>query len=281
MRSLMTSPFPEVEFERFRNLIRKHIGISFSHTKRGALQRKLVSRVRQLGLESYDAYYHYLLHDKKGERELRQLINAITIDQTEFFRHTKQFEHLANIILPQIATQKEGAKKLRIWSAGCSTGEEAYSIAMVVNEIFGGDDTWDIRILASDIDTDALKFAYQGLYPKDCVEKVPSEYLSTYFTEAVGREGKVYCVRDALRKNLLFRRLNFVDPAFPFKSLVDIIFCRNVMIYFDTELKKKLIDNFFNILQPDGFLCLGSSESLIGVDDRFTLVGHAIYQKMG
>jgi chemotaxis protein methyltransferase CheR len=280
-RALMTSPLSEAEFELFRRLIKEHVGISFSRKKKGTLQRKLASRLSRLGLESYDAYYHYLLHDKKGGLELRQLINTITVDQTAFFRHAKQFEHLANIILPQIATQKETSKKLRIWSAGCATGEEAYSIAMVVNEIFEAGGPWDVKILASDIDTDALKFAYKGLYPRHCVEKVPSEYLNKYFIEEARREGRSYSVREALRKNMLFRRLNFMDPEFPFKSFVDIIFCRNVMIYFDQEIKKKLIDSFFHILEQDAFLCLGASESLIGVDYRFTLVGHAIYQKGG
>jgi chemotaxis protein methyltransferase CheR len=277
----MTSPLSEEEFELFRRLIREHVGISFSQKKKGILQRKLSSRLDQLGIASYDAYHHYLLHDKKGGLELRQLINSITVDQTAFFRHAKQFGHLANIILPQIATQKETSRKVRIWSAGCATGEEAYSIAMVVNEIFEEDSSWDVKILASDIDTDALKFAYKGVYPRHCVENVPSEYLNKHFTEQGHGEGRSYSVGEGLKKNMLFRRLNFMDPEFPFKSLVDVVFCRNVMIYFDQEIKKKLINSFFHILEQDGFMCLGASESLIGVDNRFTLVGHAIYQKTG
>ncbi len=275
----MTSRLPEAEFELFRHLIKKHVGISFSRTRKGALQRKLASRLSHLGLETYDEYYKYLLHDKKGGSELRQLINTITVDQTAFFRHAKQFEHLANIILPQIAAQKESIKKLRIWSAGCSRGQEAYSIAIVVNELFEADSTWDIKILASDIDTDALKFAYKGLYSRHCVEEVPSEYLNKYFREGVGRNAGFYSVRKELQRNILFRRLNFMDPEFPFKSPVDIIFCRNVMIYFDAGVKRKLIDNFFRVLERDGFLCLGASESLIGFDNRFALVGHSTYQK--
>ena len=269
------------EFELFRHLIKKHVGISFSRTKMATLQRKLAPRLSHLGLESYHTYYHYLLHDKEGGWELRQLINTITVDQTAFFRHTKQFELLANIVLPQIATQKKTTKKLRIWSAGCATGEEAYSIAMVVNETFKGTGNWDIKILATDIDTEDLKFAYKGLYPTDSVQQVPSEYLKRYFKKGVGRDAGSYLVRKALRNNILFRRLNFMRSRFPFKSPVDIIFCRNVMIYFDAEVKKKLIDSFFHILERDGFLCLGASESLISIDERFSLVGHSTYQKEG
>ena len=180
----------ETEFELFRHLIKKHVGISFSGKKKATLQRKLASRLSHLGLESYEAYYRYLLHDKQGGWELRQLINTITVDQTAFFRHAEQFEFLANVILPQIATQKKTTKKLRIWSAGCSTGQEAYSM--------------------------------------------------------------------------------------------DIIFCRNVMIYFHAEVKKELIENFFRVLERDGFgLCLGASESLVGIDEPFALVGHSTYQKKG
>ena len=277
----MTLSLSKAEFELFKQLIKVQVGISFSRTKKGILQRKLNARLNHLGLESYDAYYHYLLHNKQGGLELRQLINTVTVDQTAFFRHAKQFEHLANIMLPQIAAQKKTTRKLRIWSAGCSTGEEAYSIAMIVNETLDGKDTWDTKILASDIDTDALKFAHKGLYPRHCVEGVPSEYLNKYFVEGLGREKEFYSVSEGLKRNLLFRRLNFAHSEFPFKSPVDIIFCRNVMIYFDPEVKKRLTDNFFRVLERDGFLCLGASESLIGVDNRFTLVGHAIYQKTG
>jgi len=277
----MVPSLSQEEFELFRHLIKKHVGISFSRTKMATLQRKLASRLSHLGLDSYHAYYHYLLHNKEGGWELRKLINTITVDQTAFFRHAKQFELLANIVLPQIATQKKTTKKLRIWSAGCATGEEAYSIAMVVNENFEKGGSWDIKILASDVDTDALKFAYKGLYARNYVEPVPSEYLKRYFKKGIGKDAGFYLVGKALRKNILFRRLNFMRSRFPSKSPVDIIFCRNVMIYFDAEIKKKLVDSFFHILERDGFLCLGASESLIGIDERFSLVGHSTYQKKG
>ena len=277
----MVDCLSEREFELFRHLVKKHIGVSFVHTKKATLQRKLASRVNSLGLESYNAYYLYLLRDKDNGWELRRLINTITVDQSAFFRHPKQFELLANVVLPQVAIQKNTTKKLRIWSAGCATGQEAYSIAMVVNEMFKENHMWDTRILASDIDTASLKFAYRGRYPKKSIQQVPTKYLNRYFRRGTGKDSGFFLVREALKKRLLFRRLNFVDFDFPFRSPVDIIFCRNVMIYFDIEVKKRLIDNFFHILERDGFLCLGASESLIGVDDRFALVGYFTYQKKG
>lgn len=277
----MVPRLSETEFDLFRHLIKKHVGISFSREKKATLQRRLASRLSHLGIKSYHAYYHYLFHDKQGGLELRQLINAITVDLTEFFRHPKQFEVLANVVLPQIATQKKTTKKLRIWSAGCATGQEAYSIAMVVNEMFKGDSTWDIKILASDIDTDALKTAYKGLYPRDRSQQIPSEYLKEYFMNEIVKGTAFYSVKRGLRKYILFRRLNIVHFNFSFNSPVDIIFCRNVMIYFPTEVKRELIANFFRVLDRDGFLCLGASESLVGIDERFALVGYSTYQRTG
>ncbi|RPI55004.1 MAG: hypothetical protein EHM49_02460 [Deltaproteobacteria bacterium] len=278
---IMVGRLSEKEFELFRQLAKKHIGVSFVHTKKATLQRKLASRVNSLGLESYSEYYRYLLQGKEGGWELRRLINTITVDQSAFFRHPKQFELLASFVLPHLTARNNTTKKLRIWSAGCATGQEAYSIAMVVNEMFKRDHTWDIRILASDVDTDALKIAYKGLYPEKCIQQIPMEYLNKYFTKGTGKNSGFFLVSEDLRKKMLFRRLNFVDSGFPFRSHVDIIFCRNVMIYFDMEVKKRLIDNFFHILEQDGFLCLGASESLIGVDDRFALMGYFTYQKKG
>ncbi|MBW1741840.1 MAG: protein-glutamate O-methyltransferase CheR [Deltaproteobacteria bacterium] len=276
----MISPLFKTEFELFRKLIKKHTGISYSRRNVATLQRKLSTRMSQLGLDSYRGYHNYLLHDKNGGWELRQLINKITVDQTEFFRNKKQFEHTANIILPQIAKHKP-TKKLRIWSAGCATGEEPYSIAMVVDDTLGGEEGWDIKILGTDIDTNALKFAYNGSYPSRSVKAIPTEYLEKYFIEGTGKSKGLYLAREELKKNIVFRRLNFMSAEFPFKSPVDIIFCRNVMIYFDPAFKTKLIASFYRLLEADGFLCLGASESLIGVDSRFALVGHSTYQKQG
>ena len=279
--ALMPPSLTEGEFDLFRHLIRKHVGISFSRQKTAALQRKLASRVNHLGLESYAAYYRYLIHSRKGARELRQLINSITVERTAFFRHPKQFELLADIALPQMATKNVATKKLRIWSAGCATGQEAYSIAMVVSEVFRGKDAWDIKVLATDIDTNALKIAYKGKYAEDSMREIPQEYVAGYFNKDVGEKEEFYSVKETLREKIMFRRLNFLAPSYPFKSLVDILFCRNVMIYFDMELRKKLISHLFSILQPEGFLFLGGSESLIGVDDRFSLIAYSTYQKTG
>lgn len=269
------------EFELLRSFIHDRVGICFPNEKRVILQRKLAARLNRLGLTSFNEYYRYLIYYKEGGLELRQLINTITIDQTAFFRHPEQFEVLGNIVLPEIVTQRNGTKKLRIWSAGCAKGQEAYSISMVVNEMTGGGDAWDVKILASDIDTDVLKFAYRGKYPEEYVQRIPLEYLNRYFERGTGEDSGLFFVKDTLRKKMLFRRLNLCRFDFSIKSPVDVIFCRNVMIYFDTKTTKKLIYNFFNVLKPAGFLFLGISESLFGLDERFVSLGKSVYRKKG
>ena len=275
------SDLSEGEFDLFRHLIKKHTGISFSRQKISGLQRKLIVRMNNLGLASYRDYYRYLLHKKEGRKELQKLINSITVHQTGFFRHSQQFQLLANVVLPQVKALKETTKKVRIWSAGCATGEETYSIAMTVCDLFEGNQEWDIKILATDIDTDVLKFAYAGRYPAGGMADVPAEYVEKFFQKGSNKEAGSYKIKKNVRNKVLFRRLNFMDNRFPFNNPLDIIFCRNVMIYFDPGEKEKLINHFFRALSSDGFLFLGASESLIGIDKRFTLLSHSIYQKTG
>ena len=272
----------DTEFELFKKLINNCTGISLSDEKKVRFKRKVEDRLHRLGLTSYNAYYRYLRQDMEGDGlELRQLINAITVDVTEFFRHPKQFEIMSNVVLPQITTKKNRSKKLRIWSAGCSRGHEAYSIAMLVDDMVGQrqNGTWDVKILASDIDTDALRFAYIGKYPSNDIKGIPSNYLDKYFESGTEKDDGFFLIKKSLKKNILFRRLNLSHFDFTMKSPVDIIFCRNVMIYFSSEAKKLLIDNFFNAMQQGGVLFLGSFESLYGLDDRFTLISDSIYQK--
>jgi chemotaxis protein methyltransferase CheR len=275
----MVSDLTEDEYNLFRHLIKKHAGLSFSRQKITSLQRKLINRMGNLELESYGAYYRYLLHHKEGKKELQGLINNITIQQTGFFRHRHQFELLTSVILPQLLVTNKKTRKLRIWSAGCSTGQEIYSIGMALSEMFEDEGNWDAKILGTDIDTDALKVAYSGQYSKDSLSDVPAEYVEKYFDKCEGCKTEHYAVKESLKEKVLFRRLNFMEKRFPFKNRVDILFCRNVMIYFDSSDKRRLIDHFFHILTREGFLFLGASESLIGIDKRFALVGHSIYQK--
>lgn len=274
----MLQQFSEKDFDLFQKLVKSKVGISVRPGKKNILGIKLAHRLRQLGLTSYFAYYRYLLKPE-GIKELQHLANTVTIDTTEFFRGKRQFKLLREHILPELIRQKNKKKRIRIWSSGCSTGQEPYSIAMLVNEIAGIDMSWDIKILATDINTYSLKIAYLGRYSKKQVEDVPAEYLKKYFLkELVGQE-EFFQIKEFLKKRLIFRRLNLLMSINRIKGPVDMIFCQNVMIYFDAGTRKMISDQFYRLLGSKGYLSLGLSESLFGIDDRFKLIESSIYRK--
>ena len=274
----MLQQFSEKDFNLFQKLVKSKVGISIRPGKKNILGVKLAHRLRQLGLTSYFAYYRYLLKPE-GIKELQHLANTVTIDTTEFFRGKRQFKLLREHILPELIRQKNKKKRIRIWSSGCSTGQEPYSIAMLVNEMAGIDMSWDIKILATDINTYSLKIAYLGRYSKKQVEDVPAKYLKKYFyKELVGQE-EFFQIKELLKKRLIFRRLNLLMSINRIKGPVDMIFCQNVMIYFDAGTKEMISDQFYRLLGPKGYLSLGLSESLFGIDDRFKLTESSIYRK--
>jgi chemotaxis protein methyltransferase CheR len=274
----MLQQFSEKDFNLFQKLVKSKVGISVRPGKKNILGVKLAHRLRQLGLTSYFAYYRYLLKPE-GIKELQHLANTVTIDTTEFFRGKRQFKLLREHILPGLIRQKNKKKRIRIWSSGCSTGQEPYSIAMLINEMAGIDMSWDIKILATDINTYSLKIAYLGRYSKKQVEDVPAKYLKKYFyKELVGQE-EFFQIKELLKKRLIFRRLNLLMSINRIKGPVDMIFCQNVMIYFDAGTRKMLSDQFYRLLGPKGYLSLGLSESLLGIDDRFKLIESSIYRK--
>lgn len=272
------SEISEKDFDLFRSLVKKDVGISIRQGKKKMFGLKLSRRLQDLGLSSYIDYYRYLLKPE-GMRELRHLINSVTIGQTSFFRGEKQFEILRKRILPEVIRRKIEKKRIRIWSSGCSTGQEPYSLAMLVYEMDNVDISWDIKILASDANTYSLKIAYLGEYKGDQVAGVPPAYLAKYFhKESKGGE-EIFRVKESLKERLIFRRLNLPMSINRLKGPIDLIFCCNVMIYFDSATRKKVTDQFYNLLEPKGCLCLGLSESLLGIDDRFSLIERAIYRK--
>ncbi len=278
MQYRILSEISEKDFDLFRSLIKKEVGISLRHSKKKMLGLKLSRRLQDLGLSSYFDYYHYILKPE-SVKELQCLVNIITIDQTSFFRGEKQFELLRERVLPELVQRKAEEKRIRIWSSGCSTGQEPYSLAMLVYEMDNVSISWDIKILATDANTQSLKIAYLGKYRADQVAEVPSDYLIKYFRKETSKGEEVFRIKKSLKQRLIFRRLNLLKSINQLKWPIGLIFCRNVMIYFDFATKKKIIDQFYNLLEPEGYLCLGLSESLLGIDDRFSLIERAIYRK--
>jgi chemotaxis protein methyltransferase CheR len=237
--------------------------------------------VRQLRLRTYRDYYEYLMtRDSTGEERTR-FVNAVTTNKTDFFREPHHFEYLRRVWLPalRVHAHKTGNRRVRIWCAGCSTGEEAYSIAMTLADGLPGLRDWDVRILASDIDTAALTVAQSGTYRLDRLRSASAPVPRRYFLRSTPACGGVARVVTWLRDLIVFRRINLIDDPWPIRTHFDVIFLRNVVIYFDRHTKARLFERLETVLGDGGLLILGHSESLIGFDTDLRCIGQTIYQK--
>lgn len=263
--------FTDEDFRFLSRLANAHTGIVLTEQKRDMVYGRLVRRLRALGLESFHAYCKFLESDE-GQSEIDHLINAITTNLTSFFRESHHFAHLSEQLKQMAAT---GARRLRIWSAGCSSGMEPYSIAMTVREAIPDIDKWDAKILATDIDTNILHTAQNGIYTIKDVGSVPEKFDK--YIQSVDRE-RVQMSHD-LKKMISFRPLNLMEN-WPMKGPFDVIFCRNVFIYFDKETKAGLVKKYADLLKPSGWLYIGHSENLSGLTDRFELLGRTIYRRV-
>ncbi len=268
--------FTAVDFERIRVLVYEHAGIHLSEAKGNLVYGRLSRRLRVLQLARFDDYLRFL--QQHAETELTEFLNAITTNLTSFFRENHHFEALCNQVLPELMHARRAARRLRVWSAGCSTGEEPYSLAMVLSETVLDQPGWDVRLLATDLDTSVLETARTGVYAADRVSNVSRERLRRFFRRGVGvNAGRVQVVAE-LQRLIAFNQLNLME-TWPMRGLIDVIFCRNVVIYFDKPTQARLFDRFADLLSTDGRLFVGHSETLNKVTDRFELVGQTMYRK--
>ncbi len=268
----------DADFNRFRSLIYERSGINLNEGKKELVRARLLKRMRHCGLTSFKDYYQMVQKDDSG-MELVYLLDAISTNQTYFFREPQHFDFLAAEILPRWHKSPSGRRSLNIWSAGCSSGEEPYTLAMVIlahMEKFGS--SWQVKITASDLSTRVLDQARQGIYPESRTNHVPPEILKRFFQRGVNKQAGFVRVKSQVRQAVQFMRLNLMEP-FPFREGLDIIFCRNVMIYFDKPTQEKLVQKFYNALHPGGYLFIGHSESLAGVSHKFVYKKPTIYQK--
>lgn len=268
------------EFEMFRALIFEKSGINLHEGKKELVRTRLGARIRDGGFKSYMDYYHYVLEDKTGV-ELINLLDAISTNLTSFFREINHFEFLIKRLIPEMVAKKRGAgaKEARVWSAGCSSGEEPYSIAFTLMDHMETIQTWDVKILATDISTQMLERAAKGLYTQENAKNLPRNILLKYFQKEMSAGKSFYRVRKEARDIVFFKRFNLMTPKFPFKRKFDFIFCRNVMIYFDKPTQQVLINKFFDALATGGHLLIGHSESLTGIRHHFKYIQPTIYQK--
>ncbi len=249
-----------------------------SDKKKKLIVARLSKRLRALGLQNFTQYYEYLNDGTDTGNEIVNLINRITTNKTNFFREKHHFDFLSHELFPQMIAHSEvsGNRRLRIWSAGCSSGEEPYTLAMVAAEAFKAQRGWDIKILATDLDTDILQKAIAGVYPTQAVSPVPKDYLVRYFSRS--KDG--YTAGNTLKSMITFRKLNLMDVTFPMKRPFDIIFCRNVIIYFDAQTKESLLSRFHLHLSDRGYIFIGHSESLMHMRDNYRYLKHTIYKKV-
>jgi chemotaxis protein methyltransferase CheR len=272
-----TIPLAEDEFRLIRDLIKAEIGMFFDDGSKFLLERRLSRRLRLHHIDDFRDYYRFLLYDRKRDEEMTALIDLLTVNETFFFREQGQLKAFSEEILPEIRETNRDGKRLRIWSAGCSSGEEPYTIAMLVLEygLYG----WDIDIFGSDINQRVLTIARQGLYRKNSFRSAAQHYIEKYFKEDNGS----FIISEDVKRLVSFSHLNLLDPfKVRFVGKMDVIFCRNVLIYFDQAARKKVVDNFYDSLVDGGYLLLGHAESLINISTSFALKhlkNDMVYQK--
>jgi len=262
----------KTQFERISQLVGQMTGINLHSGKQELVRARLTKRLRLLGLKSIDAYMEYLEHDCP-EGEVVTMVEAMTTNKTSFFREPQHFSYLRRQIVPGLRN-----RKIRVWSAGCSSGEEPYSIAILLQEGIQDHALWDIEILATDLSSPMIAQARKGVYATKHLQDVPPLLISKYFTCVETRPVRFYEVVEPVRHRVHFARLNLIEE-WPMKGPFDVIFCRNVMIYFDKLVQGRLVDRFWKLLKPGGYLFVGHSESLAGSPHKFRYVQPAIYVK--
>jgi chemotaxis protein methyltransferase CheR len=264
------------EFDRLRTLLRELTGIALADSKKELVYGRLARRLRKLNLRSFSEYCAMV--EAGDGAELQELTNAMTTNLTSFFRENYHFEQLAAEALPYLARYRAATRRIRFWSAGCSTGEEPYSMAMVVREaqpLFAG---WDVRLLATDIDSKVVETAAAGMYGAERMRGINPQRLKRWFSPR-DPSAHHYQASEELRSLITFRQLNLLH-AWPVKGPFDVVFCRNVTIYFDKETQRQLFERLAKLQEPGAWLFIGHSENLFNVSQRYKSVGRTVYRRV-
>jgi len=266
--------FTQDDFNYLRDIVKKETGIISDEGKYTMYYSRLSRRVRKLGLPDFAAYRQFLADNLVSESI--ELVNAVTTNLTSFYRESHHFDFLKDTLIPEKI--KNNDKTLRLWSAACSTGEEPYSIAMTLIDCIHDIDQWDIEILATDIDSNVVATATRGVYALERIDSLDKKLIKKHMKKGSGNNAGFIKMNDNLKKLIHFKQLNLLK-TWPIKDKMDLIFCRNVVIYFDKETKIKLVDRFYDQLKSKGYLLMGHSESLHGISERYDLHGKTVYQK--
>lgn len=261
-------------FNKFREIVYEKSGINLTESKIALVTARIGKRLRALGVNSHQEYLDIVLNDKSGE-EVVNLLDVISTNVTHFFRESAHFDHLSEIYQSWLSA---GQKRFRFWSAACSTGEEPYTIAMTLKEV-SGDGSIDTKILATDISTRVLSASMKGEYLAEKVVNIPRPLQERYFDKVTTNGQKILRAKSLMKNMIVFRRLNLSSPPFPMKGPLDAVFCRNVMIYFDNNVRRMLLNEIYRLLKPGGILYVGHAESLTGIVSNFKSLKPSIYIK--
>jgi len=264
------------EFAQLSALVQTQTGIALGPHKRIHLASRLARRLRAVGVRSFADYYDLLAARDPEGREMVQFVNAVTTNKTDFFREAHHFAFLADTWAPA-ARGRAAVPRVRAWSAGCSTGEEAYTLAWTLRDALGPGA--DLRVLGSDIDTEVLAQAETGIYAREDMAPVPAAHLPRYFLRGTGANVDRVRVRPELRALVTFRRINLLDDTWPIRTAFDVIMCRNVLIYFDRPTQQQVLTRLATALAPAGLLCLGHSENVYGLVHELEHVGTTMYRR--
>lgn len=268
-------PIKDKEFIQLVTFIKENFGINLFQ-KKALIEGRLSNVIAEKGFNNFSDFLNFAFADKTG-KEITQLINKLTTNHTYFLREPQHFEYLMKHILPYLESNLK-EKDIRIWSAGCSSGEEAYTIAMLIQDYFKENKIlWDSRVLATDISQKVLETANSGIYPSSEIENLPSMWKLNYFTKIDNNDN--YKIKEEIKKEIIFRIFNLMEKSFPFKKKFHVIFCRNVMIYFDQQTKAELFKKFYEFTEPGGYLFIGHSESLGKENPGYNYILPAIYRK--
>lgn len=268
------------EFQQFSAFVYDEVGIKLPPAKKTMLEARLQKRLKALGMDSFEQYATYLFSPQGRANELIQMINVVTTNKTDFFREPAHFDFLVKTALPVLSDLRGDRATIRCWSAGCSTGEEPYTLMMVLSEYANNNPGFRFSVMASDIDTQVIEKAKSGIYAEDRVDTIPLTLKKKYLLRSRDHTKSLVRIVPELRSQVQFRRINFMDDSFGMAEPLDIIFCRNVIIYFDQQTQERLMHKFYRNLKPGGFLFLGHSETLNGLDTSFQSVAATVYRKL-
>jgi len=265
----------ENEFNKLAGFIKSNYGVYLKKEKQTLVMGRLHDVLIQNKFKNFSEYYDYVISDKTGKAAI-MLIDKITTNHTFFMREAEHFFYFRDVVLPYLKKNIRD-NDLRIWSAGCSTGEEPYTLAMIIDKFFGANKIfWDTKILATDISSKVLEHAKRGIYTNEKIASLPFSWRQHYF-EKIDRSNSI--IVDRIKNEVIFRKFNLMEKVFPFKKKFHVIFCRNVMIYFDAQTKRELVNKFYDLTERGGYLFIGHSESISRDETKYKYIMPAVYRK--